>query len=535
MHITEHSSRTAAATPVDHKMANQRKSKARNFYIISWSDRHGLADFEVENLDVLRAGAGALYPPEGRQGFPNYPERPRVVIGKRKRGPPPSDIELFHSHWLVSDRLKLLFESFDPPAFAFQACDVSLRDGSTGPVYWLCDVVRVLEAFAESTLREIQQYRERTGFRYRGFRGDKTLVFNEGVIGDSHIFRTPYSRNDVFCDQSLKDACKDAGVKGVAFHDCKPGARPPVPPDVKAQGGSTSLQGLSNRLLTLGDATKPASLAIAARSALRAIPLLARLSWDKPLRKRMRASVGRPRMSNSAIVLGTFRSLATAWVAARFHAFGMSDRFHEIKHAARMAGGAEDAGKTAASAAPMAAHMAMMAAMSVFSHRLPESSFGESRNRESSARSAIQTAAVAAHGFMEAYDPQAAELSYASRDPHLIKTRELCKAERAIWDAAWEDVRRLENGGGDTQSLLMQPLWLTAPPRYVLDDWKDLSARLIGRGDENWSVWIDWYGARLGGGGVLSEKDEIARVSLPDEVWGQGAAFANASISGLAA
>jgi hypothetical protein len=365
------------------------------------------------------------------------------------------------------------------------------------------------------------------------FLADKTLVFNEAIIGNSHIFRTPYSRGDVFCDQSLKDVCKGAGIKGIAFHDCTPKARPPVPPDVKAQGGSTSLQGLSNRLLTLGDATKPASLAIAARSALRTIPLLERLSWDKPLRKRMRASVGRPRMSNSAIVLGTFRSLATAWVAARFQAFGMSDRFHEIKHAARMAGGAEDAGKTAASSAPMAGHMAMMAAISVFSHRLPESSFGESRNREGSARSAIQTTAVAAHGFMEAYDPKTADLFYAQRDPLWIKTRELCEAERVIWDAASEDVRRLENGGNNAQSLLMQPLWLTPPPRYVLDDWKHLSARLLGRDDEHWSVWIDWYEARLAGGVGLPENGEVARVSLPDEVWGQGAAFANASISRL--
>jgi hypothetical protein len=514
-------------------MANQRKPKARNFYIVSYSLRHGLADFEVENLEVLRAGAGALYPPEGKQGFPVYPERPRVVIGKRKRGPPPSDIELYHSYWLVSDRLKLLFEAFDPPAFAFQACDVKLRDGSMGPVYWLCDVVRVLEPFAESTLREIEQYRERTGLRYRGFLGDKTLVFNEALIGDSHIFRTPYSRGNVFCDQSLKDACKGAGIMGIAFHDCTSKGRPPVPPDLKGQGGIRSLQELSNRLLALGDAAKPACLAIAARSALRTIPLLERLSWDKPLRKRMRASVGRPRMSNSAIVLGTFRSHATAWVAARFQEFGMSDRFYEIKHAARMAGGAEDAGKTAASSAPMAGHMAMMAAMSVFSHRLPESSFGESRNREGSARSAIQTAAVAAHGFMEAYDPRAAELFHAPQDPLWIRTRELCEAERLIWDAAWEDVRQLQNGGNNAQSLLLQPLWLTPPPRYVLDDWKYLSARLLGRDDEHWTVWIDWYEARLAGGVGLPESGEIARVSLPNEVWGRGAAFANASISRL--
>ena len=307
---------------------------------------------------------------------------------------------------------------------------------------------------------------------------------------------------------------------------------PPDAPDPKAQGGSRSLQELSHRLLSIGDDTKAASLAIAARSALRTIPLLERLSWDKPLPKRMRAAVGPNRMSNSAIVLGTFRSAATAWVAARFPAFGMSDRFHEIKHVARMAGGAEDAGRTAASYAPAATHDAMMAAISVFSHRPPQSSINESLHREVAARCAGLATALASAGFMTAYDPQASEQFHASRDPHWIRNRELCEAERVIWDAAWEDVRRLENGG-DTRSLLMQPLWLTPLPQYVGDDWRNLSARLLGRSDEHWAVWIDWYEARLAGSVDLSEGSEIARVSLPNDVWAQGAADANSSIAGL--
>jgi hypothetical protein len=218
-------------TGQSHKTTNPRKPKGRKFYIISYSLAHKRADFEVENEDVLLAasrslyppsslGAHALFPPPGKRGFPAYPERPRVVIGKRKSGPSPSDIELYHSYWLISDRLKLLFEAFDPQAFEFQACDVKLADGSTGPIYWLCDVIRVLDAFAESTLEEIQQYRERTGYTHRGFRGDKTLVFNETVIGNSHIFRTSYSHGDAFCDQALKDACKEAGIRGIGFYGC---------------------------------------------------------------------------------------------------------------------------------------------------------------------------------------------------------------------------------------------------------------------------------------------------------------------------
>jgi hypothetical protein len=46
--------------------------------------------------------------------------------------------------------------------------------------------------------------------------------------------------------------------------------------------------------------------------------------------------------------------------------FGISNRFHEIKHGARMAGGIEDAGVTAASHAGFAANAATRAAISVF-------------------------------------------------------------------------------------------------------------------------------------------------------------------------
>jgi hypothetical protein len=202
----------------EHNTPAQRKPKARRFYIISYSLAHKLADFEVENLDVLLMGDLSLDPPAGKRGFPTYPEKPRVAIGKRKSGPPPSDIELYHSYWLVSDRLKSVFESVDRSAFAFQACDVTLRDGSPGPIYWLCDVVRVLEAFGPKTLEGIRLYQERTGFRYRGFIDDKNLSFDEQAIGEHHVFRTPYSLDDVFCDQVMVDACKNGGIKGVKFH-----------------------------------------------------------------------------------------------------------------------------------------------------------------------------------------------------------------------------------------------------------------------------------------------------------------------------
>ena len=99
----------------------------------------------------------------------------------------------------------------------------------------------------------------------------------------------------------------------------------PVVPDPKPGGGSRSLQELSHRLLGFGDDAKAASLAIAARSALRTIPLLERLSWDRPLRKKMQAALGRTRMPNSAIVLGREKSFS-APARARRRTLGGLDR-----------------------------------------------------------------------------------------------------------------------------------------------------------------------------------------------------------------
>jgi hypothetical protein len=229
----------------------------------------------------------------------------------------------------------------------------------------------------------------------------------------------------------------------------------------------------------------------------------------------MRASVGRERMSNSAIMLGTFRSAATAWVAARFHTFAMSDRFHEIKHDARMAGGAEDAGNTPASNAPAAAHFAMMAAISVFSQRPPQSSMNESRivnalyslpvKRYRLRPPALWGPTIRTRGRL-----------FVHRNPQWIANREVTNAERMVWNAAWEDIRLLETRPDEVETFLAQSLWLTSAPECVSEE-RNLSARLR-RVEENWSVWVDWYEARLIGRVELSDSNETARVSWPSNI-----------------
>ena len=125
-------------------------------------------------------------------------------------------------YWLVSERLKMAFTEIDPVAFEFVECDYVLPDGTEGPTYHLCEVARELDAVDEeaSKFRVIvdEGY---PGGKFYDLRGGASLAFKRDVIGDSHVFRSPYSGDLVYCDRMFRDAIRAAGmeanVKRAAF------------------------------------------------------------------------------------------------------------------------------------------------------------------------------------------------------------------------------------------------------------------------------------------------------------------------------
>jgi hypothetical protein len=180
--------------------------------------------FSLENLTSLTQDV-LLQPPSGQRGFQDYPEAPRILFDK-KAGSLPRDFELFHDYWLVSDRTKSVFEAVDPAGFAFLACDVRLPRGDyDGPFSWLCDVIRVLDALDEARSRlviaiEDDKRSSIFGEKYYHLGGHDALVFRDGAIGDDAIvFRMAYMPWMVICDQTMRDACKAAGLKGIKFDD----------------------------------------------------------------------------------------------------------------------------------------------------------------------------------------------------------------------------------------------------------------------------------------------------------------------------
>ncbi len=170
---------------------------------------HGVV---FRNLDrLLNTPRRILRPVKG--GFPDLKEKP-VLSYEPALGEPPQDLEGgLSGYWLVSERLKNVFEQVDPSAFVFVECDYRLQDGSPGPRLFLCDVVRVLDALDEQKSKlTIEVSDEFVGGKYYNFAGGISLVFRAEVVGDAHVFRTPYSGNYVVCDGVLRAAVQAAGI-----------------------------------------------------------------------------------------------------------------------------------------------------------------------------------------------------------------------------------------------------------------------------------------------------------------------------------
>jgi hypothetical protein len=195
--------------------ARKAKPKGRRFYRVGITLDGRLPGIVLENRETLLQGMRILR--GSRPGFPQLPEAPRYVIDP-KLGAPPHDLEQDQGYWLVSDRMKQVLEQVDADAFSFVKCDVQLRNGGPGPVYWLCDVMRVLDALDEAKSR-VNIYTNSLNQKVYDLLVPQgaTLVFRDEVVGSAHIFRMAYYDPGIICDGVLKDACKRAGLKGIRF------------------------------------------------------------------------------------------------------------------------------------------------------------------------------------------------------------------------------------------------------------------------------------------------------------------------------
>lgn len=169
----------------------------------------------ISNEDALITPGMIVFapPPTARRGFAKLPETPHLIYDRRE-GRMPRDLEGMAAYWLVSEKLKNVFETVDPDGFAFVACDFTLPDGSKGPQFYLCDVIREVDALDEfnSRIRIIYD----GDVKIYGFMGELSIKFKEEMLNGNHVFLTPYS-NAIFCDNTIRDACKYIDANGILF------------------------------------------------------------------------------------------------------------------------------------------------------------------------------------------------------------------------------------------------------------------------------------------------------------------------------
>lgn len=198
-------------------VAKRSRARKRRFYEMG-------PDFNVGGRPGFWVEDESMLPPYRERRLPASTP-PVPYIFDKSEGDLPYDLELCYGWWLVSDRTKAVFERLDPEGFVFVPCDVRMPHSIyDGPKYWLCDVVRVLDALDESQsrlrigIRNDIRYLDHGKKYYEFSLGDK-LVFREAAIGNAHIFRMAHRHSAIICDQELKDACKSAGLKGIKFRD----------------------------------------------------------------------------------------------------------------------------------------------------------------------------------------------------------------------------------------------------------------------------------------------------------------------------
>ncbi len=177
------------------------------FYVMSQDYNKPCHGVELVNARVLRPAGRAIIRPEVG-GFPRFDEVPRL----RETSPDMAlrDFQVgFEGYWLVSDRLKGIFESIDPDAFEFAECELVKRDGTLGDPYFLCDVVRSLDAIDDAA-SDVKVATE--GYpkgKFYKLAGGAKLAFRKAVVNGAHVFGNPFNSRLVVCDRLMRDALVD--------------------------------------------------------------------------------------------------------------------------------------------------------------------------------------------------------------------------------------------------------------------------------------------------------------------------------------
>jgi hypothetical protein len=182
--------------------------------------------WDLANIDRLQSGQRSVAPkvnwPDGLHSvtrgpwtIPDYLEAPHFVVKKRKGNPPSCDFGVMESFMFISARIKALFGELAPGACDYRRCTTEFSDGSPGPETWMGSVTRVFREAVDESKSNLRK--DAIGNYMMIFPFKTRLMFRKEVIGDQPIFRLAEFATDFICNEPFKQACRAAGIRGMAF------------------------------------------------------------------------------------------------------------------------------------------------------------------------------------------------------------------------------------------------------------------------------------------------------------------------------
>ncbi len=201
----------------------------RKYYRLDWTMGFQYSPLRVwMNEEHLRKG----FPADAAKPFHGllFSEPPKIAFDrvKRRRGPLTDIQAIMLGIWLVSDRVKTLFERIDPEGFVFVQAEVDYSNfDAPGPGFWFCDTTRLLDCVDEKRSKIICQ-EDIPWTNYITFIDVKMLP---DAVGKAHAFRLEKSSLVQVVDDVLVDAVKAERLKGFHFIPLQqPSARKPAAP-----------------------------------------------------------------------------------------------------------------------------------------------------------------------------------------------------------------------------------------------------------------------------------------------------------------
>ncbi len=152
-----------------------------------------------------------------QRGFDNLTATPHFIFD-RKLGLHVRDVEFYGAVLLVSGRAKTWFEELDEEAFAFCACDFENRYDTEDSDYWLCDVVRIVDAI-DASGPNIKRDLDILGRLYYPLAFSHRIAIKADVEPNHHVFRPMHMESSIFADNEAYQKWRKDKLSGLKFYD----------------------------------------------------------------------------------------------------------------------------------------------------------------------------------------------------------------------------------------------------------------------------------------------------------------------------